>query len=104
VRGVTKEYSFNKQAIEAHKEHIRLMLSFLPDQFHKELGGGWAFSMGHCKRNGTQWTYYRDSMELLFCMGIAAGFVEKVEMVLTSLTDPYYVVDVGIPPAARDLK
>lgn len=76
--GVKLNIIFNPNKLKEHKQKIEDMLNQLPDQFHKNKGGGWSF-LHACRTNkGVQWGNHSNIDELL-CLGIA---IEKAEIQL----------------------
>jgi hypothetical protein len=72
VKGVITEFGLNPDRIKTHKEDIMKMLNQLPDEFHKNTGGGWSFLNACNTKDGTQWGEHRN-MEELFVLGIASN-------------------------------
>lgn len=75
VDGVIIKAKFNTNAISEHKKDIQDMLTQLPNEFQYDGGGGWSFLNMCTDRHGNQWTGFHRTMDMLVCLGIAAGFV-----------------------------
>ena len=99
VLGIVHRSLFDKNRVEAQKPAIRAMLAELPDPFHADRGEGWSF-LNACKdRHDRLWTGEHRTMETLFMLGIAAGYVRE--------TLPYDMLPVlpgGVPYYTIDLK
>jgi hypothetical protein len=74
--GLVNAYWFDRKKIEQNKPKIRELLAELPDNFRADKGGGWTFLNACIDRNGEQWTGLHQTMEKLFCLGIAAGITK----------------------------
>ena len=75
VDGVIIKAKFNTDAISEHTKDIQDMLAQLPNEFQYDGGGGWSFLNMCADRHGNQWTGFHRTMDMLVCLGIAAGFV-----------------------------
>lgn len=99
VAGLVNNYAFKAVAIEANKDQIKALLNQLPDQFQAKKGGGWSFLNAWNDYCGEQWTGFQYDMEVLICLGIAAG---QAKWLMREMADimpggvPYVVV--GITP------
>lgn len=96
VEGIVGEYGFNPDKLNLYKDNIISMLSELPEEFNEKIGGGWSFVNACVDRNGTQWTSFHQSMEQLFCLGMA---IDKVKCLMPREMwqlmpggMPYYVI------------
>ena len=82
VRGVVRNFGFHPGRVAEHKEEIKKLLAELPIDFFPpsesfngvEGGGGMSFLQGCMDRHGNHWAEHQ-SMEALFCMGMAIGHV-----------------------------
>ena len=74
------------------------MLSHLPTGFHKSGGGGWSFLQACQDDNDVQWTGEHRTMDMLFALGQALGYVALAlpREMWAALPGgmPYFVVDV----------
>lgn len=75
VQSVGNKFGFNPSKIAEHKEEIRALLNEMPDEFHKEKGGGMSFLNLCMDRHGEQWAEH-PTMDSLIALGIAAGMAE----------------------------
>ena len=72
VEGIRCTFAFHPERIKKHKEEIREFLNKMPEEFHKDTGGGWTF-LNLCNDiNGNQWGSQL-SVEQLVTLGIAVG-------------------------------
>lgn len=71
VEGIQSTIGFHPERLTKHKENVQAMLQDLPDNFHKDKGGGWSFLNACDDKNGKQWTDLHQRMEQLFQLGIA---------------------------------
>lgn len=78
AEGVINKFGFHKDRLESHKEEIKEMLQCLPDEFHREKGGGWTFLNACMDRDDIQWGEHQ-SIEKLLVLGIATGQA-KIQM------------------------
>lgn len=78
VKGIIRNFEFNRKAIKEHKGTILLMLEELDPTFFTDKGGGWSFLNACNDKNGELWTGLHSVMEELFCLGMAAGFVKEL--------------------------
>lgn len=76
VEGIKNTYWYNKKKIEQRTEDIEQMLSQLPKNFRKSVGGGWSFLQMCMRDDDVQWTGLHVTMEKLMCLGIACGKME----------------------------
>lgn len=97
VDGIVVSHVFSLEALEAHKNDIVDMLSQLPAVFFKETGGGMSFLQGCSRADGHMWTGMHATVDQLFSLGIAAGYVKPcLPRDMWSILPggmPYYVVD-----------
>lgn len=77
VRGVVLGALLNCGRVKAHTPEIAEMLSQLPDNFHEGKGDGWSFLNACMTKDGQQWGEHRD-IDVLCCLGVAAGLVEFI--------------------------
>lgn len=73
VEGIVRTYGFRPGRIAESADVIGALLAELPNEFQKSGGGGWSFLNACTDRHGHQWTDLHQTMEMLFCLGIAAG-------------------------------
>ena len=73
VEGIVHRFAFDRERIKERGAAIGDLLAELPDEFHREQGGGWTFLNACIDRSGAQWTGLHLAMEQLFALGIAAG-------------------------------
>jgi hypothetical protein len=73
VQGLVRNFGFHPGRIVQHKEEVRDCLNQMPDEFHKERGGGCSFLNLCMDRSGHQWGEHTN-VEQLVVLGIAAGF------------------------------
>jgi hypothetical protein len=98
VQGIVNDFGLHPERTESHREEIIELLKELPDEFHKDGGGGWSFMNACDDRHGNQWADEHREMEQLFALGIA---IKKAKFQLpkpmwSALPGgmPYVVVDV----------
>lgn len=95
--GVMSKVGFKPQEIQKYTNDIYDMLKQLPEEFMREIGGGYSFLMACNDKDGNQWTGLHQVMEQLFLLGIAIGKVEcLMPKELWSILPggmPYYVVN-----------
>ena len=77
VDGILNKFCFNKAKLKEHSESIISMLNQLPEQFHKDTGGGWSFLNACNNKDGEQWTSFHKCMDELFVLGIGIGKVKS---------------------------
>lgn len=70
--GVLNTFGFHPERIAGHKPEIGELLAELPDEFHREKGGGWSFLNACMDRHGNHWAEHRTIEELLV-LGIGTG-------------------------------
>jgi hypothetical protein len=75
VEGIVNNFGFSQTAIDSHREEIAGLLNEMPPEFHKAGGGGWSFLNLCLDKHGNQWGEHRN-MEVLCCLGIAAGMAK----------------------------
>lgn len=73
VEGIVTHMGFHPERIAKNTDKISELLAELPTEFHAKGGGGWTFLNACNDKHGIQWTGLHREMELLFCLGIAAG-------------------------------
>ena len=97
VHGIAHKVWFDRRKIEAHREAIHNMLRELPEPFHVGTGSGWSFLNACTDRNDRLWTGEHRTMEFLFLLGIAGGYVRSCmpRELWMSLPGgmPYYEID-----------
>jgi hypothetical protein len=72
VEGIVRKFGFHRGRIVDKAGAIGELLAELPTEFMSTGGGGWSFLNACMDKNGVQWGEHQD-MEMLFCLGIAAG-------------------------------
>ena len=75
VRGIVVNVGFHPDRLESHRGDVSDMLACLPDNFHKDKGGGWSFLNACMDKNEVQWGGHRE-MEQLFMLGIGLELVQ----------------------------
>lgn len=70
VNGVVSDFGFHPGRLEEARDSVEEMLSELPDQFKRSMGGGWSFLQACMRSDGEQWGEHR-SIEQLLALGIA---------------------------------
>jgi len=97
VEGIVSSAAFVPAKITRHRTEIRDMLSQLPAQFRKDEGGGWSFLNACMNSSGEQWASLHRTMEELFMLGTAAGYVSLAlpRDMWGALPGgmPYYIID-----------
>lgn len=72
AEGILRTLVFDPEKVVSRKADIEALLRQLPKQFFQAGGGGWSF-LNMCEdRRGKLWGQHPD-MEILCCLGIAAG-------------------------------
>lgn len=98
VQGIRNTVRFEAARIFDNASDIAMLLNQLPPQFHRQIGGGWSFLNACFRNDGKQWTGFHSSMENLFLLGIAAGYVKEIfpRDMWSALPGgmPYYVIDI----------
>lgn len=88
---------FHSGRLESHRAKIEEMLDELPDEFKRELGGGYSFLAACNNKHGQQWTSFHQRMEQLFLLGIGIGKVKALfpRELWPALSGgmPYYVIE-----------
>lgn len=79
--GILNRYGFDPPKLEKHRAEVKQMLDNLPLPFHKPQskeggGGGWSFLNACQDANDVQWTGLHRTMEMLFALGGALGYVK----------------------------
>lgn len=77
VEGLVNNFAFDVGKIDENKSAIEDLLQLMPENFRKDVGGGWSFLQLCVDNNGEQWGEHPD-MEALVCLGIAADLAEYV--------------------------
>jgi len=98
VEGIINNMGLHKGRLASHRQEIQDMLRELPEEFHKESGGGMSFLNACIDREGNQWGQHRD-MEALFVLGLGLGVVRyclpREAWAMLPGGMPYLVVDVA---------
>lgn len=76
AQGIVRSFGLHRERLESHREDVKSMLEQLPDQFRKEVGGGWSFLQMCERKDGVQWADLHRTMEALVALGNALGYVE----------------------------
>jgi hypothetical protein len=92
VEGIVRKYGFDPEKLKNHEEDIFSMLKQLPKSFMKSCGGGMTFLDACYREDGIQWTGFHQSMEALFCLGIA---IKKVQFSMPK--DMWSILPGGVP-------
>lgn len=94
--GILNPYGFHPERLEEHRDTIISLLNELPDNFKQSGGGGWSFLNACMDRHDNQWTGLHRTMDQLFCLGMAIGYVEcQLKRELWTILPggmPYYVI------------
>lgn len=77
TEGILNPTAFSAEKLEAHREEVTEMLSWLPLAFRDDAtaggGGGWSFLNACEDREGNQWTGFHRTMDRLFQLGMGLG-------------------------------
>ena len=76
AEGITSLIGFHPERLESHREDVKSMLGFLPDDFKKTHGGCMSFLCACETQDGKQWTGLHQKMEQLFQLGIGLGLAK----------------------------
>ena len=76
VEGIAHSYGMVLARVAENEETIVDLLAQLPVEFHEATGGGRSFLNACNNREGRQWADLHMSMESLFVLGMAAGWVK----------------------------
>jgi len=76
VKGIMHNMGFHKERLLKHRDEVKIILNNLPEQFHKNIGGGWSFLNACQDKNDIQWTGLHERMEQLFLLGLGLGLCE----------------------------
>lgn len=105
VDGILNRFGFHPDRIAAHKPEVAAMLTELPDSFQQTGGGGMSFLNACIDKNDVQWTGLHQTMDHLFCLGMATNLVSCVlPRDMWSILPggmPYYVVSASAIEARR---
>lgn len=74
VEGIMGPFGFNPESLAKHKDEVTAWLQALPLPFRTTEnggGGGWSFLNACQDANDVQWTGMHQTMNELFCLGIA---------------------------------
>lgn len=74
--GVQMRVGFHPGRLKENEANIASMLDELPDNFKVGAGGGWLFLNACSTKDGNQWADDHRSIDLLVCLGLAAGMVQ----------------------------
>lgn len=75
VEGIVRRFGFDPERLKAREADIASMLSQLPKEFMADGGGGCSFLAACNRADGEQWTGLHQTMDELFCLGMAIGKV-----------------------------
>jgi hypothetical protein len=81
AEGILNTFAFHPERLHSYQEEIWQMLNELPEAFwipddeHPNGGGGWSFLNACMDRHDEQWTSFHRTMDQLFSLGQALGFV-----------------------------
>lgn len=70
VQGVVNNYAFNPVKLAHNRAKIAALLDGLPENFKKEVGGGWSFLQAVENRDGEHWAEHQ-TVGWLLVLGIA---------------------------------
>src|SRR5580698_3030512 len=73
VEAIQATIGFHPDRLESHREEVRNMLSDLPLQFRKGIGGGWSFLNACNDKDGNLWTGEHKTVMELVALGIGLG-------------------------------
>lgn len=90
VEGLRCHFSFHPDRIAKAKPAVDALLRELPDQFRKDVGGGWSFLNGCMTRDDRQWGEQFD-VDVLVCLGIGVGSASWV------MKDTAAILPGGVP-------
>jgi hypothetical protein len=96
VEGILNKFALHPGRLESHRLRVSEFLKALPDPFQAAKGGGWSFLNACDDSSGIQWTGLHQTMDHLFCLGMALNLCKLVfphdmwEMLPGSM--PYYQV------------
>lgn len=76
VRGVQLLAEFDDRMLWHHYRAIKALLDELPDEFHREKGGGWTFLNMCVDKEGRQWADAHYTVDKLVCLGRATGTID----------------------------
>lgn len=92
VEGIRTKSAFDTEKIIKAKPQIRMMLNELPAPFFESTGGGYSFLAACNDKNDRQWADLHSTMETLFTLGLACGYVT-----LLLPRDMWHVLPGGVP-------
>lgn len=76
IEGIVHTIALSKASVESHREEIRSFVEQLPNEFHKDGGGGWSF-LNLCNRaDGVQWTGLHLVCEQLYALAAVLGMAK----------------------------
>jgi len=96
--GIITDAGFHPGRLDEKREIVKGWLDQLPDEFHVHTGGGMSFLNACMTKDGNHWGEHQ-SVELLFLLGMAMGYVtyplprELWDVLPGGM--PYYTVDVS---------
>lgn len=97
AEGICLKIGLHSGRVAEKKEIIKELLDFMPQEFHKNGGGGWSF-LNLCEdKNGNQWTGLHDIMERLIMLGMAVGMASYLVP-----RDLWYALPGGMPYVVFD--
>lgn len=103
AEGIRTRVGFHPGRLAEERDTIAAMLRQLPEKFNPGTGDGASFLEACKTRKGELWTGDHATMDQLFMLGIAAGFVKCLlpREMWESLPGgmPYYSVDLATPAA-----
>ena len=100
VQGIVRDFGFHPQRLQSHKEEVRLLLTEMPKEFHRQGGGGWTFLNLCMDKNGNQWGEHLNMEQLVvLAIGCGLGKYQLPKDLWVSLPGgmPYVVFDVEQP-------
>lgn len=107
VESIMMKAGFHPERLAKNRDTIREMLDELPEAFRPDGGGGMSFLMACEDRHGDLWTGSHRTMDALFALGMAAGFVtyalERKFWKMLPGGMPYMIVDTRTDDATRKL-
>lgn len=96
ANGILRKFGFHPERLRGHADEVKALLEELPDEFHKDKGGGWSFLNACMDKHGNHWAEH-PTMDELFSLGQGLGMVketvprERWEILPGGM--PYYIID-----------
>ena len=77
AEGITQNFGFHPERLEAERENVRALLMELPKEFQQATGDGWSFLNACMDKEGNHWGEHSNVQEIL-CLGIALGLASYI--------------------------